>query len=310
MGGFGNCVPAALCVLLSACGNGADSQLLAMEGIAVSEVPSRGSTHEFTTTTQVDVRDFGARGDRTTLDTLAFQQALGEGDRTVKVPAGDYLISKLEIPSNTVLMLEPGVTLRDSGELSAIESLIDIRSENVRIIGQGARVIADRSDYTTGEFRHGVLIFGARNIDIAGLESSSHGGDGFYIGGPAATPSTDISITGCSADNNRRQGMSIVSGVKVFVADCELTNTRGTAPEAGIDLEPNSPLDSLQDIVIVRPQTNSNAGGGIIVFLPAFGPGGRAATITIVDHMSRRERADFRESGLRPFDRVRYATTQ
>jgi hypothetical protein len=104
--------------------------------------------------------------------------------------------------------------------------------------------------------------------------------------------------------------MSIVSGVKVFVADCELTNTRGTAPEAGIDLEPNSPLDSLQDIVIVRPQTNSNAGGGIIVFLPAFGPGGRAATITIVDHMSRRERADFRESGLRPFDRVRYATTQ
>jgi Pectate lyase superfamily protein len=306
-GGFGNCVPAALCVLLSACGAG--SELTAVERISASEVPSRGSTFEFSTTAQVDVRDFGARGDGITRDTLAFQQALGAGDRTVKVPAGDYLISKLEIPSNTILILEPGVTLRDSGELSEIECLINIRGENVRIIGQGARVIADRSDYTTGEFRHGVLIFGARNVDIAGLESSGHGGDGFYIGG-RAKPSTDISITGCSADNNRRQGLSIVSGVKVFVADCELSNTRGTAPEAGIDLEPNGPQDSLQDVVIVRPQTQRNAGGGIIVFLPAFGSGGRPATITIVDHMSSRERTDFRQSGLRPVDRVRYVTTQ
>jgi polygalacturonase len=281
-----------------------------MERIVASEVPSRGSTFEFTTAAQVDVRDFGARGDGITLDTPAFQQAFGDGNRTVKVPVGDYLISKLQVPSNTILVLEPGVTLRDSGELAEAERLINIRSENVRIIGQGARIIADRSDYTTGEQRHGVFIFGARNVDIAGLESSGHGGDGFYIGGPLATPSIDISITGCSADGNRRQGMSIVSGVKVFVADCELTNTRGTAPEAGIDLEPNGPLDELQDIVIIRPQTRSNAGGGIIVFLPAFGPGGRPATITIVDHMSRLERVDFRQSGLRSLDRVRYVATQ
>jgi hypothetical protein len=309
MGRHGNCVLVALCVLLSACGTG--SQQSAVESISAAEVPSRGSTREFSTAAEVSVRDFGARGDAIALDTAAFQQALGSGDRTIRVPAGDYLISKLEIPSNTILVLEPGVTLRDSGELSEIERLINIRTENVRIIGQGARILADRSDYTTGEQRHGVFIFGARNVDIAGLESSSHGGDGFYIGGPSATPATDISITGCRADDNRRQGLSIVSGVNVFVADCELTNTRGTAPEFGIDVEPNNPLDELRDIVIVRPQTSRNAGGGVSIYLDAIGPGGRAVSIVIVDHMSSAERTDLFQSGIRPMlDRVRYATTR
>jgi hypothetical protein len=304
---------AVIAVWLSACdvSGMAPAEQSRLERITAGEVPSSGTTRDFSTATAVNVRDFGALGDGTTLDTAAFQQALGSGDRTVRVTAGDYLISRLEIPSNIILVLEPGVTLRDSGQLTEVDRLINIRGENVRIIGQGARVIADRADYTTGEQRHGVFIFGASNVDIAGLESSGHGGDGFYIGGPSGRPAMDVSITGCRADNNRRQGLSLVSGARIFVADCELTNTRGTPPQFGIDLEPNNSLDVLQDITILRPRTSGNTGGGIIVYLGGFGPGGRASTITIVDHASSAERIDFQQSGTRPMlDRIRYGFTR
>lgn len=252
-------------------------------------IPTRGTTSEFTTAKTVEPR--------TSADIMA---ALTLGNATIRVPAGDYTIGRTEIGPNTVLMLQPGVTLRDSGQLTAVQQLLSIRGENVRIVGHGARVIAKRSDYTSGEFRHGVLIFGARNISIEGLESSGHGGDGYYIGGPSGFPAEDISIIGCAADNNRRQGMSIVNAARVFIADCEFSGTAGARPEFGIDLEPNSPMDVLHDIAIVRPQTTSNRGGGITIGLSAFGPGARASTIDIYEHTSVGEQIRFQAFNLRP----------
>lgn len=232
--------------------------------------------------------------------------AFGDGNRTVIVPAGTYIIGKLDIPNNTIVRMEPGVTIKDSGKLSPVERLINIRGENVHIIGHGARVIANRADYTTGEQRHGVFIADAHNVRIEGLESSGHGGDGFYIGGVAGFPSTDISLIGVAADNNRRQGLSIVSGARVYVSDGEFSNTKGTRPEFGIDLEPNSALDVLQDITILRPRTLSNNGGGITVGLSGFevGGSGRAATIYIIGHYSEGERIVYQQASIRSIDRV------
>lgn len=231
--------------------------------------------------------------------------AVKMGNATVTAVAGEYVIVPVQIASNTILKLQPGVTLRDSGNLAATEQLLSIRGENVKIIGHGARIVANRKDYTSGEFRHGVLIFGARNVSIEGLESSGHGGDGYYIGGASGFPAQDISITGCLADNNRRQGLSIVNAQRVYIADCEFSRTNGAAPEAGIDLEPNNSIDVLQDIVIVRPQTEANRGGGIVVFLPALGSGGRAVNIDIYSHQSRGERKAFRAEGVRQLDLVK-----
>jgi hypothetical protein len=293
--------------VLAGCAEGDTSNRPTAELIDLSMAMLAPTFQEFPTEQTVKASTFGAIGDGLTLNTRAFQEALGTGGRTVIVEPGDYVTSQLRIPSNTILILQAGVTLRDAGLLQEGQRLINIFSENVRIEGLGARVIADRSDYTTGEQRHGIFIFGARNVAITGLESSGHGGDGFYIGDYAS----DIVITGCLADDNRRQGLSITSASRVYVADCEFSNTRGTAPEFGIDLEPNNARDLMRDIIIVRPQTIRNNGGGILIILDKYDAGSQPATITIVDHASQRERDVLRPTGARAGrDLIRYAVTR
>lgn len=177
------------------------------------------------------------------------------------------------------------MTIRDSGRLAEHDRLINIAgSQNLRISGLGARITSERGDYTSGEQRH--CIYGAKRVVIEGLESSSHGGDGFYIGGDPSTPAEDVTLRGCRADNDRRQGLSITSARRVRVIDCEFVNTNGTAPEFGIDLEPDYPFEVLEDITFLRPQTQENRGGGILIALQNLDASSPPVNITIVDHTS------------------------
>jgi hypothetical protein len=243
----------------------------------------------FATAQTIDARSAGIVGDGVTDNTAAFQRLLDGGDRTINVPAGDYVIGKLEFFANTVLMLEPGVVLRDSGRLQQQDRLLNIRVNNVRISGLGARLLAKRSHYTTGEYRHGVYIFGAQHVQVEGLEATGHGGDGFYIGGPPGKPATDIRLRGCRGDNNRRQGLSITNARRVQVIDCEFADTNGTAPEFGIDLEPNYPVDFMDELVFIRPRTGGNLGGGLMVHLNRLDSTSAAVEIIVIGHESEQE---------------------
>jgi len=64
----------------------------------------------------LDVREFGAKGDGKTLDTVAIQKALDDcgkaGGGVVRLPAGTYLSQPLQIRSKTTLLLEEGAMLK------------------------------------------------------------------------------------------------------------------------------------------------------------------------------------------------------
>jgi hypothetical protein len=237
-------------------------------------------------------------GDGVTDDTTTFRALLGTGDRTIHISAGVYVTGKLDIPSNTVLLLDSGVTIEDSGQLGPEDRLINIDGSNVYIRGMGARIISNRGFYAGGEQRHGVFIYGASNVVIDGLESSNNSGDGFYIGGPQSKPSQNIVLADCLASNNRRQGLSITSASNVKVVDCQFENTNGTAPQFGIDLEPNFPTDFLSNILLLRPFTRANVGGGIQISLTKLEPTSLEPTIEIANHTSEDESPAFRTVGL------------
>lgn len=269
-----------------------DASTIAPDAAALAAAEQAAATpaSSFETAETIDALGYGLVGDGHTDNTQAFRGLLAGGNRTIHVPAGDYVTGRLEFEPRTVLVLAPGVTIRDAGLLDTYDRLLNIETHDVQIIGLGARIVADRDLYTSGEWRHGVYIFGAERVRIEGLESSSHGGDGFYIGGPPGKASSDVTLVGCKADNNRRQGLSITSAQHVRVIDCEFTYTAGTAPQFGIDLEPNDPPDMLKDILILRPQTRNNLGGGIMIALKGLvGGPTQPVDVTIIDHVSEQE---------------------
>jgi hypothetical protein len=251
----------------------------------------------------------GLVGDAKTDNTEALRKLLGDGNRTIHIAPGDYVIGSLRIPGNTVLLLDRGVTLRDSGHLGLNERLLNIFEDNVVIRGPGARIIANRQDYTTGEQRHGIFIYGASNVVIDGVESSGHGGDGFYIGSPAnkAAPH-NVVLSHCLASNNRRQGLSITSGKEVLVADCTFQYTQGTAPQFGIDVEPNQAGEPLEHIVLLRPTTRGNHSGGIALYLDKLNGTNTPVDIQVLGHVSRDEpRAFYPHGKSGPAWRLQYA---
>jgi polygalacturonase len=98
-----------------------------------------------------NVRDFGAVGDGTNKDTVAFQKALDTcavgGGGEVIVPAGNYLIGSVQIGCGTVLRLETNSVILGSGDANDYP-MMDIRWEGRWQPGRRALIYAANVDHT------------------------------------------------------------------------------------------------------------------------------------------------------------------
>jgi hypothetical protein len=262
----------------------------------------------------VDARGSGLIGDGITDETASLRQLLAGGNRTVLIPEGEYLVEQLSVESNTVLMLAPGVVIRDAGRLPAGQALIEIAADNVRIVGPGARIVGaavpayEAEDKAT---RAGIAVRGARNVLIEGLESSGHDGSGFLIGDALGVPATDVVLRACLANDNSRSGVIITSARRVRIVDCELASTAATAQSWGIYLERRASPGVLDDIIAARTATRVNSKGGIMIDLPDVGPAVEATTVTVIEHLSEQEPESLRTvlASEAP-TRVSYSRTQ
>lgn len=228
------------------------------------------------------VERYGMVGDGTTDNTTAFRNMCLIAGQSLLIKRGTYETSYFTLPENTTLFLEPGTIIRDTGALGSSERFLNITNDNIHIIGWGAEITMVRADYGSGEQRHGVFIYGAQNVLIEGLASNDCGGDGFYVGGANGDPATNVILRNCSGDNNRRQGLSVVNARHFRDYDGQWTNTTGTAPSAGIDIEPNGTTDVMEDVKIIRPRCTGNDGPGIEVFLYAWNSTSNYADIEII----------------------------
>jgi polygalacturonase len=105
---------------IATAGLGAICAVLTPVTVAHAQVPPALPTPRTTPDTgvRIDPREFGAKGDGTTKDTAAFQQALDRcavlGGGEVVVSPGTYLIGAIRIGSRTTLRVEEGATLQGS----------------------------------------------------------------------------------------------------------------------------------------------------------------------------------------------------
>jgi hypothetical protein len=106
--------------------------------------------------------------------------------------------------------------------------------------------------------------------------------DGFLVWGVnQADPSTftrNALFLNCRADNSFRQGMTIANGENIQVIGGAYTNTHGTQPAAGIDIEadPGTAVPGNHNILIQGVRFSGNDGYGV-----ALVPMGQTAKITV-----------------------------
>ncbi|MGH7970850.1 MAG: right-handed parallel beta-helix repeat-containing protein, partial [Limisphaerales bacterium] len=144
---------------------------------------------------------------------------------------------------------------------------------NLVIRGYGACLRMNKRDYQKppykrAEWRMGVALHGCRHVLIEGLRVESTGGDGFYIdGGGDLGWSEDVTLRDCVAYDNHRQGVSVISAVNLLIENCLFSSTWGTAPEAGIDLEPDTENQRFINCVIRNSVFENNNGHQILIYL-------------------------------------------
>lgn len=119
-----------------------------------------------------------------------------------------------------------------------------------------------------GEWGMGISIRGARNVKIYGGVVSKCWGDGIYLGVTNKSKrNIDVSIANVILDDNRRNGMSIISSENLNVDNILVSNTFGTAPMAGIDIEPNHNTDVISKLTFNNIKTFNNKTFGMLFAL-------------------------------------------
>jgi len=188
----------------------------------------------------------------------------------------DWRIGPLDINRDDVtIILERGVVVRALPDVfGQFDSLWRIRDRNnITIIGYGATLIMNKQEYidlADSEFRHGIDLNSAINIWIEGLTIRDSGGDGISVSKSFAADSPqnyseNITILNCVSNNNYRQGLAIISAKDVDVLYSEFSDTSGTLPEDGIDIEPFEPDQRIENVLIKGCRILNNNGNAIQV---------------------------------------------
>ncbi|MFA6003657.1 MAG: right-handed parallel beta-helix repeat-containing protein, partial [Elusimicrobiota bacterium] len=214
---------------------------------------------------------YNAKGDGSTDDTAAIQAAINAvaAGGTVYVPDGIYMINSvvsssrgLLLKSNMTLQLSAGAVLRAIPTSASNYAVVIVNgSSNVNITGAGA-IQGERAGHigTSGEWGMAVQLSGsAQNVRVEGITVKDCWGDGIYIAGASS-----VTVHNIIADNNRRQGLSLVSGDAIAVTSSVFKNTNGTAPAFGIDVEPNAGTP-VSNVRIESCTFTNNIGGGISI---------------------------------------------
>ena len=222
--------------------------------------------------------------------TAALQAAFDSGANKVIIDrqAGDWISRPLFITnSNIEVVLADGVTLKAKrGEFYPRgDCLIRItgKVKNIVLRGEGKATLkmnkADYHDpaqkYEHSEWRHAVSILSAENVTVRDLTILSSGGDGVYVNGPK-----NVTLENLVIRDHHRQGMSPISVDGMTVRRCSFTDTFGTAPQCGVDMEPNRANNRFINVVYEDCEFNGNSASGIMFHLAHLNAGTKPLSVT------------------------------
>lgn len=163
-----------------------------------------------------------------------------------------------------------------------------LRIQNVKNISlYFPNIVGDRKSHIglKGEWGMGISIRGSENVNIFNPVISNCWGDGIYIG-TGKQINRNILIKNALLDNNRRNGISVISVIGLDLLNPLIANTNGARPMAGIDFEPNNNLEDLKKINVVNPVTyNNNIRGILFALNNIYGTNEKSIDVLIKNHI-------------------------
>jgi hypothetical protein len=237
--------------------------------------------------------------------TVALQEAIRSGADRIIVPnmGTAWHVRPISLESGQEIVFKPGVVIEAfKGEFQGGgDNLFKaVNKHDIRLTGAGAVFRMHKRDYTKApytpsQWRHAIALHGCRNIKIAGLAIYESGGDGIYIGRGIGENAPhyceNIHIKNVTLAGHHRQGISVVSAQNLFIEGVKIHGTRGTAPQAGIDFEPNKPDERLSLCLLRNCEISGNRGVGILFYLSALKAESYPVSVTVETCRVKRNKA-------------------
>ena len=232
-----------------------------------------GSTVTMYGNSPLNIIGFGAKPDDGIDDTTYIQAAVDSaeawGAGTVFIPSGTFSINAaITIDSDDVSIVgcgESSVISRDysthTSRVINIEDASNILLSNFTIDGN-----SNTTTFVGSGSGHGIRMTGdCSSILIDGVKIFDMNTDGIYVGGATDVPD-DIKIVNSEIYNCNRNGITIIAGNRVVVANNTVYNNYGV----GIDAEPNVSQDTINNLTIsnniVSNSRTTGMGSGLDFF--------------------------------------------
>ncbi|HHP8129708.1 TPA: right-handed parallel beta-helix repeat-containing protein [Acinetobacter baumannii] len=224
-------------------------------------------------------------------DITEYLNQLIKKNQKVVIPPGTYRIdatkgvklksyTEIEMSQKTELQVIP-----NSAKSYHVFLLNNIKNASI----SGGKITGDKYTHLgkIGEWGMGIEIRDSQNIKISNMSIDKMWGDAIYIGTKGPNSSSNIQLTNISMDNNRRQGLSIISVDTLIAKNITSKNTSGTSPASGIDIEPNDGFKQLKNIVLENIYTFNNEGAGIQIGLSRYANHRSPISIRISNHFDK-----------------------
>ena len=236
-------------------------------------------------------------GVNSTNATEILQNAINSKASTIIIgKAGSpWITEPLFLRSNLEIVFEDGAVLKARiGSYQGHDDNVFYAEccSNITIRGSGT-IVMNKADYQNpkkykrAEWRDAIDLRACDTVTIKGLKIVGTGGDGIYLGAKPVglengwpVHGKNIVIDSCHISQAHRNAISVIAVENLRISNCELVNTSGVSPQAGIDFEPNFANEPLANCLVENCMINGNESYGVL--MAAWNISGVAKPIDIV----------------------------
>ena len=192
----------------------------------------------------------------------------------LQLPPGTGIVTTLTVPTGSrIVGAGSGATMiKQSATATGVDAVaLDVSgTTGVRISGITVDGNLSAFGSIATQQKHALLADAVTDLSLTDVVLQNAKGDGLYVGSAdGVTHSANVRAYGVTCTGNYRNGMSIIDlDGGVFTA-CRFVNTAGTAPQAGVDVEPNGATYLIRNVKFVACDVSGNTGPGVSIVLQA-----------------------------------------